>query len=61
MATSVRSSAAQGHKVTFATCGPMTNMALFLSVYPELVEHIDRIVFMGGGVGIGNRGAVAGG
>jgi inosine-uridine nucleoside N-ribohydrolase len=49
-----------GQKVTFVTCGPMTNLALFLSVYPELVEGIEKVVFMGGGVGIGNRGAVAG-
>lgn len=35
--------------------GPLTNVALFLSIYPELVEGIEEIVFMGGGVGLGNR------
>jgi uridine nucleosidase len=48
-----------GHKVTVVSSGPMTNIALFVSVYPDLVEAIEEIVFMGGGVGVGNRSAVA--
>ena len=47
-------------KVSIVSCGPMTNVALFVSVYPELLYCVEEIVFMGGGVGIGNRGAVAG-
>lgn len=47
-------------KVSIVSCGPMTNVALFISVYPELLYCVEEIVFMGGGVGIGNRGAVAG-
>jgi hypothetical protein len=31
-----------------------------VSVYPNLLHAIERIVFMGGGIGIGNRSAVAG-
>ena len=42
-----------------ANTGPMTNLAVLLTVHPELVECIEEIVFMGGGVGIGNRSAVA--
>lgn len=38
----------------------MTNIALFVSVYPELMEAVEQFVFMGGGVGLGNRSAVAG-
>lgn len=49
-----------GRKVTVVSCGPLTNLALFISVYPELVDAIDQFVFMGGGVGLGNRSAVAG-
>jgi len=49
-----------GQKVTVISCGPMTNIALFVSVYPDLVEAIEQFVFMGGGVGLGNRSAVAG-
>jgi uridine nucleosidase len=37
----------------------MTNLAVLLTVRPELIECIEEIVFMGGGVGIGNRSAVA--
>ena len=47
-------------RVSIVSCGPMTNIALFISVYPELLYCVEEIVFMGGGVGIGNRGAVAG-
>jgi len=38
----------------------MTNLALFIMSHPELYDAIEEIVFMGGGVGIGNRSAVAG-
>lgn len=49
----------QGQKVTLIATGPLTNVALFVSVYPELIEGVEQIVFMGGGVGIGNRSPVA--
>ncbi|KAI9000778.1 nucleoside hydrolase [Trametes punicea] len=48
-----------GRKLTIVSTGPMTNIALFVSVYPELVECIDEVIFMGGGVGIGNRSSSA--
>lgn len=40
--------------VTLVVTGPMTNAALFLRVYPELKSKIDRIVYMGGAMGLGN-------
>lgn len=51
----------KGDKVTVVSSGPMTNIALFVSVYPDLIEKgvIEEFVFMGGGVGLGNRSAVA--
>jgi len=48
-----------GSNVVIVSSGPMTNIALFVSVYPELLEGVEELVFMGGGVGIGNRSAVA--
>ncbi|KAI0068512.1 nucleoside hydrolase [Artomyces pyxidatus] len=48
-----------GSKISIIASGPLTNVALFLSVYPELSDGIEQIVFMGGGVGVGNRTAVA--
>ncbi|KIK67750.1 hypothetical protein GYMLUDRAFT_36515 [Collybiopsis luxurians FD-317 M1] len=48
-----------GQKVTVVSCGPMTNIALFISVYPDLLDAIDKFVFMGGAVGLGNKSAVA--
>jgi uridine nucleosidase len=49
-----------GVKITIVASGPLTNVALFVSVYPNLLHAIERIVFMGGGIGIGNRSPVAG-
>ena len=49
-----------GAKVILVASGPLTNIALFLSVYTDLFHAIERIVFMGGGIGVGNRSAVAG-
>ena len=48
-----------GNKVTVISSGPMTNIALFASVYPELLDAVEEFVFMGGAVGMGNRSAVA--
>ncbi|EIN10500.1 nucleoside hydrolase [Punctularia strigosozonata HHB-11173 SS5] len=49
----------KGVKVVVVSTGPMTNIALFVSVYPELVDAVEEFVFMGGGIGVGNRSAVA--
>jgi uridine nucleosidase len=35
-------------------------VALFVSAYPDLLDAVEEIVMMGGGVGMGNRSAVAG-
>jgi pyrimidine-specific ribonucleoside hydrolase len=40
--------------VTLVPTGALTNVALFLSAYPELKGKIERISLMGGGVGGGN-------
>ncbi|KAG6854357.1 hypothetical protein C0991_007862 [Blastosporella zonata] len=48
-----------GKQVTVVSCGPMTNIALFIVAYPELLPAVEEFVFMGGGVGMGNRSAVA--
>ncbi|KAI0638419.1 nucleoside hydrolase, partial [Trametes polyzona] len=48
-----------GSKLTVISTGPMTNIALFISVYPELLPCVEEFVFMGGGVGVGNRSASA--
>jgi uridine nucleosidase len=50
----------RGQRTTLVTTGPQTNLALFLSVYSDLEPAIEEIVFMGGGLGLGNRSAVAG-
>jgi hypothetical protein len=35
--------------------GPLTNVALFLSLFPDAAaEHLSRIVVMGGAIGVGN-------
>ena len=41
-------------KITLVPIGPLTNIALLLSIYPELKAGIERIVIMGGSAGRGN-------
>ena len=60
MAASIKNAIDIGEKVTVLSTGPETNVALFISVYPDLFHGIEQFVFMGGGVGLGNRSAVAG-
>ncbi|EJF01291.1 pyrimidine-specific ribonucleoside hydrolase RihA [Liquorilactobacillus mali] len=40
--------------VTLVVTGPMTNIALFLQIYPQLKTKIEQIVFMGGAMNTGN-------
>jgi pyrimidine-specific ribonucleoside hydrolase len=40
--------------VTLVTIGPLTNVALLLAVHPELAPQVERIVTMGGSLGVGN-------
>jgi len=40
--------------VTVIPIGPLTNVALLLSRYPEVVGNVSRIVSMGGAIGTGN-------
>lgn len=47
----------KGEKIVVISTGPMTNIALFVSVYPDLLDAVEEFVFMGGGVGMGNRSA----
>ena len=42
-------------KVTLVATGPLTNIALFLKLYPELRSKVAHIVFMGGSASRGNR------
>lgn len=61
MAAAVRDTwnGGEGSKVTIISSGPMTNIALFVTVHPELLAGVEEFVFMGGGVGMGNRSSVA--
>ena len=52
MAKLLRESA---EKVTIVATGPLTNVALFLKMYPTLKEKVKEIVFMGGSATRGNR------
>lgn len=44
----------QKEKVHVVCTGAQTNLALLLTVYPEVKENIAEIVFMGGAIGQGN-------
>ncbi|MFD7434876.1 nucleoside hydrolase [Streptomyces sp. NPDC059861] len=45
--------------VTLVPTAPLTNIALLLRTHPEVAANIERIVFMGGAVAVGNATPVA--
>lgn len=45
--------------VTIISLAPLTNIALLLRTHPRVIDRIDRIVMMGGAVGVGNATASA--
>ena len=44
----------QPEPITLVATGPLTNMAEVIDQLPELHHKIERIVFMGGAIGLGN-------
>jgi pyrimidine-specific ribonucleoside hydrolase len=50
---------ASSEAVTLVGLAPQTNLATLLTMYPEVIANLDRIVFMGGSAGAGNVTAVA--
>lgn len=46
-------------KVTIIATGPLTNIGMAISLYPEILDNIDMISLMGGSVNVGNVSAVA--
>jgi inosine-uridine nucleoside N-ribohydrolase len=50
---------ASDEPITLVPVGPLTNIALFLALHPELSDRIERIVLMGGSIGQGNVTAAA--
>lgn len=45
--------------ITLVPLAPLTNIAVLLRAYPEVIPHIERIVLMGGSVAVGNATAAA--
>jgi inosine-uridine nucleoside N-ribohydrolase len=43
-----------GRPVTLVATGPLTNVALFMARHPEAAVALERVVFMGGAIGLGN-------
>lgn len=41
-------------KVDYITLGPLTNLALLMKRYPDVVNYIDNVVTMGAGIEMGN-------
>jgi pyrimidine-specific ribonucleoside hydrolase len=45
--------------VTLVGLAPQTNLAMLLTLHPEVADHLERIVFMGGSASGGNATALA--
>ncbi|HEY0239842.1 MAG TPA: nucleoside hydrolase [Friedmanniella sp.] len=45
--------------VTLVSLAPMTNIAMLLTLHPDVADHLERLVFMGGSASRGNVTAVA--
>lgn len=43
-------------KTTIVALGPLTNIALLIRTYPNVLEKIDELILMGGAIGRGNVG-----
>jgi len=41
-------------KVALVALGRLTNVALMLTLFPEVKKNLRQIVFMGGAIGMGN-------
>jgi len=46
-------------KVTIIATGPLTNVGMAISLYPEILDNIEMITLMGGSVNVGNVSAVS--
>lgn len=49
----------QAEQTTLVGIGPLTDIALFIHLYPQDLAKIDRIVVMGGSLGRGNYGVLS--
>ena len=50
---------ASAEPVTLVSLAPMTNVAMLLTLHPDVADHLERLVFMGGSASQGNVTAVA--
>jgi len=41
-------------RVDYITLGPLTNLAALILRFPDVVERLNQVVIMGGGIGLGN-------
>lgn len=55
----LRAELTAGGPITLIALAPLTNIALLLRMYPDVVDGIARFVFMGGSAGRGNATAAA--
>ena len=56
---STRRSRRRAEPVTLVSLAPMTNVAMLLTLHPDVADHLERLVFMGGSASQGNVTAVA--
>jgi inosine-uridine nucleoside N-ribohydrolase len=47
-ATDALAGALKKHRLTYIAVGPLTNLATFLELHPDLAPRIERVIFLGG-------------
>ncbi len=47
-ATDALAAALRRERLTYVALGPLTNLATFLELHPELASRLDRVIFVGG-------------
>ena len=55
----IRTLRSSSEKITLVASGPLTNLAIMLRLAPDVMDKIERIVFMGGSTDYGNDSPAA--
>jgi len=55
----IAAASSPNNQIAFVCVGPSTNLALLITLFPEVKQHISKVVLMAGSIGIGNMSPAA--